>query len=117
MSSELTRQYVLAFPASQMARRAKNPSRSPTRNAAAQIILRRLVDAGFSVVPTEPPPVSDDVLLAGMQEVLKLRAEVDRLQDAKRRALQLADQRAREATELRLEDERLRSRLAECDRS
>ena len=79
--------------------------------------MRRLVDAGFSVVPTEPPPVSDDVLLAGMQEVLKLRAEVDRLQDAKRRALQLADQRAREATELRLEDERLRSRLAECDRS
>ena len=52
-----------------------------------------------------------------MQEVLKLLAEVDRLQDAKRRALQLADQRAREATELRLENERLRSRLAECDRS
>jgi len=33
------------------------------------LIVQRLTDAGFSVVPTEPPPVSDDVLLAGMQEV------------------------------------------------
>jgi hypothetical protein len=41
------------------------------------------------------------VLLAGMKEVLKLRAEVDRLQDAKRRALQLADERAKEAAALR----------------
>ena len=39
-----------------------------TRLAAA-VIVQRLTDAGFSVVPTEPPPVSDDVLLAGMQEV------------------------------------------------
>src|SRR6516165_11126458 len=74
---------------------------------AAVVIVQRLRDSGFSVVPTQPPAVSDSVLLAGMQEVLRLRAEVDRLQDAKRRALQLADQRAREVTELRLEDERL----------
>jgi len=68
---------------------------------AAVVIVQRLRDSGFSVVPTQPPAVSDSVLLAGMQEVLRLRAEVDRLQDAKRRALELADERAKEAAALR----------------
>ena len=63
---------------------------------AAVVIVQRLRDSGFSVVPTEPPAVSD-------QEVLRLRTEVDRLQDAKRRALQLADERAKEAAALRIE--------------
>jgi hypothetical protein len=65
--------------------------------AAAQIILQRLADAGFRIVPLAI--TSDDVLVAGMQEVRRLRAEVDRLQEAKRRAA--ADERAKEAVELR----------------
>ena len=75
---------------------------------AAVVIVQRLRGSGFSVVPTEPPVVSDDVLLAGMQEVLRLRTEVDRLQEAKRRALQIADERAKEANDLRgrLEDKK-----------
>jgi aminoglycoside phosphotransferase len=79
---------------------------SPTRQAVtqAQARMRRLADAGFSVVPTETAEGD-------------LQAEISRLQDAKRRALQIADERAKEATELRLENERLRSRLAEWDRS
>jgi regulator of replication initiation timing len=40
-----------------------------------------------------------------------LKRENARLQDAKRRALQLADERAKEAVELRLENERLREQL------
>jgi len=52
--------------------------------AAAQIILQRLADAGFRVVPLAI--TSDDVIVAGMKEILRLRAEVDRLQEAKRRA-------------------------------
>ena len=68
---------------------------------AAVVIVQRLRDSGFSVVPTQPPAVSDSVLLAGMQEVLRVRAEVDRLQDANRRALELADERAKEAAALR----------------
>jgi hypothetical protein len=71
---------------------------------AAVIILQRLRAAGFSVVPTEPPPlVADDGLAAGMNEILRLRAEIDRLQKAKRRALQLAEERAKEANALRIE--------------
>ena len=70
---------------------------------AAVVIVQRLRDSGFSVVPTEPPAVSDDVLLAGMQEVRRSRAEIERLEDAKRRALQLADERALEANALRNE--------------
>ena len=46
----------------------------------------------------------------------KAADEIERLQDAKRRALQLADERAKEAAELRLENERLRARLAEWAR-
>jgi len=75
---------------------------------AAVVIVQRLRDSGFSVVPTEPPAVSDDVLLAGMREVRRLRAEVDRLQEAKRRALQIADERAKEAVELRRQIETLK---------
>jgi hypothetical protein len=71
---------------------------------AAVVIVQRLRDAGFSVVPTEPPPVSDDELLvSGMQEVRRLRAEISRLQRAKRRPLELADERAKEAAALRIE--------------
>ena len=70
---------------------------------AAVVIVQRLRDSGFSVVPTEPPAISDDVLLAGMQEVRRSRAEIERLEDAKRRALQLADERAKEANALRSE--------------
>ena len=71
---------------------------------AAVVIVQRLRDAGFSVVPTEPPPVSDDELLvSGMQEVRRLRAEISHLLRAKRRALELADERAKEAAALRIE--------------
>jgi hypothetical protein len=75
---------------------------------AAVVIVQRLRDSGFSVVPTQPPAASDDVLLAGMQEVLRLRTEVDQLLEAKRRALQIADERAKEANDLRgrLEDKK-----------
>jgi len=45
----------------------------------------------------------------GMREVHRLRAEIERLEDAKRRALQLADERAKEANALR-------SRLSERPR-
>jgi hypothetical protein len=75
---------------------------------AAVVIVQRLRDSGLSVVPTEPPEVSDDVLLAGMREVRRLRAEVDRLQEAKRRALQIADERAKEAVALRRQIETLK---------
>ena len=50
-------------------------------------------------------------------EIEELKAEIERLQAAKLRALQVADERAKEACELRLENERLRTKLAECDRS
>jgi hypothetical protein len=71
---------------------------------AAVIILQRLRAAGFSVVLAEPAPlVADDGLAAGMNEILRLRAEIDRLQKAKRRALQLAEERAKEANALRIE--------------
>ena len=79
---------------------------------AAVVIVQRLRDSGLSVVPTEPPAVSDDVLLAGMREVRRLRAEVDRLQEAKRRALQIADERAKEAVELRRQIETLRGAMS-----
>jgi hypothetical protein len=55
---------------------------------AAKIILGRLEDAGFD-------------LAAGMKEVRRLRAEIERLEAAKRRALELADERAKEANALR----------------
>jgi hypothetical protein len=63
--------------------------------AAAKIILQRLSDAGFKVTVDEQA--------AGMKEVLRLRAEIERLEAAKRRALQLADERAKEANALRRE--------------
>jgi flagellin-like hook-associated protein FlgL len=40
-----------------------------------------------------------------------LRAEIDRLQDAKRRALAIADERAKELAALRIENERLKAQL------
>jgi hypothetical protein len=45
--------------------------------------------------------------------VEELMREIERLQDAKRRALAIADERAKEAVALRLENERLRAQLAE----
>ena len=50
-------------------------------------------------------------------EIEALTREIQRLQDAKRRALSLADERAKEGNELRLENEGLRARLEECHRS
>jgi len=50
-------------------------------------------------------------------ETEELKREIERLQDAKRRALSLADARAKEAVDLRLENQRLRAKLAVCDRS
>jgi regulator of replication initiation timing len=44
--------------------------------------------------------------------VVDLLREVERLQDAKRRALAIADERAIDANELRFENERLRIQLA-----
>jgi hypothetical protein len=41
-----------------------------------------------------------------MSEVEDLQREVQRLQEATRRALSLADERAKEAVELRLENQR-----------
>jgi hypothetical protein len=54
-------------------------------------------DAGFAVTPL----VANDGLAAGMNEILRLRAEIDRPLEAKRRALHLADEWAKEAVELR----------------
>jgi hypothetical protein len=50
-------------------------------------------------------------------EVEDLQREIQRLRDAQRRALALADERAKEVVELRLENERLRAQLAECNRT
>ena len=47
------------------------------------------------------------------ERVEELKREVERLQDAKRRALAIADERSKEAVALRLENERLRAQLAE----
>jgi regulator of replication initiation timing len=51
------------------------------------------------------------------ERIEELKREIERLQDAKRRALSLADEPAKEAAELRIENERLRARLTECGRS
>jgi hypothetical protein len=45
-----------------------------------------------------------------------LRAEIERLQAAKRRALALADERAKEAATLRIENERLKTQLDSSDK-
>jgi len=50
-------------------------------------------------------------------EIEALQREIQRLREAKRRALAIADERAQEAVELRLENERLRAQLEECHRS
>jgi hypothetical protein len=47
------------------------------------------------------------------EHVEELKREIERLQDAKRRSLAIADDRAKEAVALRLENERLRAQLAE----
>jgi hypothetical protein len=64
----------------------------------AEMVIERLRDAGFKIVPAEEPG---------------LKAEVQRLQAAKRWALLLADERAKEAAQLRLENDRLKAQLAE----
>jgi hypothetical protein len=48
-----------------------------------------------------------------LSSTTELQAEIDRLQDAKRRALSRADERAKEANKLRLENERLRARFVD----
>jgi hypothetical protein len=48
-----------------------------------------------------------------MSDTENLNREIQRLRDAKRRALALADELAKEAVELRLENERLRAQLAD----
>jgi hypothetical protein len=78
------------------------PAQVLDTEAAAKIILQQLADAGFKVTVDEHA--------AGMKEVRRLRAEIERLQDAKRRALQLADERAKEAVELRLRIAELEAR-------
>jgi hypothetical protein len=67
----------------------------------ADMIVERLRDAGFVIRPADEPG---------------LKREIERLKEAKRRALMIADERAKEAVELRLENERLNAQLAECDR-
>jgi len=52
-------------------------------------------------------------LMKRPERVEDLKREIERLQDAKRRALAIADERAKEAVALRLENERLRAQLAE----
>jgi hypothetical protein len=49
-----------------------------------------------------------------MKDVLKLRAEVDRLQDAKRRALAIADERSKEANALRARSAVTDARVDNC---
>ena len=62
----------------------------------AEMVIERLRDASSVIKPADEP------------------GELGRLKDAKRRALHIADERAREAVELRLENERLEAQLAEC---
>jgi hypothetical protein len=81
--SELTPQHVLADLGS-----ADFPAEVLDPDKAAEIVIQRLKDASFAVVPEN-------------SEVAKLHAEIERLQAAKRRVLQLADERAKEAVELR----------------
>lgn len=50
-------------------------------------------------------------------EIEELKSEIERLQAAKRRALAIANERVKEAVELRHENERLKALLAERDRS
>ncbi len=50
----------------------------------------------------------------GMSRIEDLHREIARLRDVNRRALALADERAKEANELRAENERLRAQLVEC---
>jgi hypothetical protein len=77
---------------------------------AAKQVLDRLRDAGFAIVDAVPSSEIKRLLD-------ELAAEIERLAGAKRRALQVADERAIEANELRLENERLRAQLADQDRS
>jgi hypothetical protein len=54
---------------------------------------------------TEPETLTDTEHL--LREIKRLRAEVARLQDAKRRALAIADERSRENIQLRAHIEQL----------
>jgi hypothetical protein len=65
-------------------------------------LIEFIRDVGGMRPPAEPLP-----------DVEALQREIQRLQDAKRRALALADERAKEAVELRLENERMRMELAQ----
>jgi hypothetical protein len=82
---------------------------------AVETVIERLLGAGFEIRPVVHGEGHADVKsLVTVQRLIdvgsgRLRAEVARLQDAKRRALQVADERAKELVTLRAEVEKLRS--------
>jgi hypothetical protein len=92
--TELTPQYVLA----DLLGSGDFPVEIADPEATAAIIIQRLIDAGFVFTDQEDRP------------------EIQRHQDAKPRAMALADERAKEANGLRLENDRLRAQVAERDR-
>jgi regulator of replication initiation timing len=48
-------------------------------------------------------------------DIEDLKREIERLRDANRRWMRVANERSKEAAGLRLENEQLKARLAECD--
>jgi hypothetical protein len=68
---------------------------------AAKQVLDRLRDAGFAIVDAVPSTEISRLLD-------ELAAEIERLAGAKRRALQVADERAKEANDLRQQLAKLR---------
>jgi hypothetical protein len=79
---------------------------------AAVLLVQGLRDAGFSLVPNEPSPKIFDEVLG---EIGRMRTEIDRLQEAHRRALQLANEWARAANLLRLELTRVAGQRADSE--
>jgi hypothetical protein len=64
-----------------------------------------------------PPREAREKNMTIDQGIAKRRLEIERLQGAKRRALQVADERAKEAVALRAELARMRARLAALERA
>jgi hypothetical protein len=75
-----------------------------------QQIISDMLREGLAKQPPEPEP---EAIMKRRSAVEELKADIERSQAAKRRALAVADERAKEACELRLENERLRAQLAE----
>jgi len=92
--TDLTPQHVLA----DLLGSADFPAEVLDPDAAAAIIIQRLIDAGFVIKEQED------------------QGEIERLKAVNRRAKALADERAIEAVELRIENERLKAKLAELQR-